>query len=215
MAAVTRRPAELHRFNRTERAVHVAVGVLVVVLILTATALYLGPISVIVGHRYVVETVHVWCGLALPVPLLAGLASLTYRLDLARLGRFVPGDRRWLRSSAVRGTNAGVGKFNAGQKLNAALSAGAIVVLLGTGVLMYWTGLAPLRYRTGATFVHDLVAFGFGLLVIGHVYKALQDKEAMRGARTGRVSASWARRHHPVWADELSSSGEDEPHPRT
>lgn len=209
MAAPTRRPAELTRFSRTERIVHGAIGVLVVVLMATAAALYLGPVSVLVGHRQVVATVHAWSGLALPVPVLVGLVSVAYRTDLGRLNRFAPGDARWLRSRRERRSDAEVGKFNAGQKLNTSLSAGALVVLLGTGVLMYWPSLVGLSYRTGATFVHDVVGSALTLLVLGHIYKAMQDREALRGAWTGRVSAAWARRHHPVWAAEVRAAQDD------
>ena len=215
MAAPTSRPAELTRFSRAERIVHAVVGGLVVVLLATATALYLGPVAVLVGHRNVVATVHVWSGLALPVPVLVGLASVAYRTDLGRLNRFAPADTRWLRSKGDRHLHTDVGKFNAGQKLNTALSAGALVVLLGTGVLMYWPSLVGLSYRTGATFVHDLVGSAFALLVLGHVYKALQDREAMRGAWTGRVSLTWARRHHPAWAEAESPTGQPETRQRT
>lgn len=183
---------------------------LVLVLVATAAALYVGPISVAVGHRRVVATVHAWCGLALPVPVLVGLASVAFRADLRRLNRFTPGDGAWLRRRRERAGNRRVGKFNPGQKLNTALSSGALLVLLGTGVLMYWPDLVGLDYRTGATFVHDVVGLALGVLVVGHVYKALQDREALRGARTGRVSAAWARRHHPVWADEFSPTREDD-----
>jgi formate dehydrogenase subunit gamma len=189
--------------------VHAGVGVLVVVLMATAAALYLGPISVAVGHRRIVATVHAWCGLALPVPVLLGLGSVAFRTDLRRLNRFTPADRGWLRARRARRSNGGVGKFNAGQKLNTSLSAGALVVLLGTGVLMYWPSLVGLSYRTGATFVHDVVGLALGLLVLGHIYKAVQDREAMKGARTGLVSIAWARRHHPVWVDELSPPRDD------
>jgi formate dehydrogenase subunit gamma len=209
-AAPTNAPPEITRFSRAELLVHAAVGVLVLALMATAAALYLNPIAVVVGHRRVVATVHAWCGLALPVPVLLGLASVAFRTDLGRLNRFLPGDARWLRSRKARRSNRGVGKFNAGQKLNTALSAGALVVLLGTGVLMYWPSLVRLSFRAGATFVHDLVGFALGLLVLGHVYKALQDREALRGARTGRVSRSWARRHHPAWEGEFSSSQQDD-----
>jgi formate dehydrogenase subunit gamma len=179
-------------------------------LILTAAALYLGPVAVLVGHRHVVATVHAWAGLALPLPVLAGLASVAFRADLRRLDRFSPADTGWLRDKEARARNRGVGKFNAGQKLNTTLSASALVVLLGTGVLMYWPSLVGLSYRTGATFVHDVVGLALGLLVVGHVYKALQDREALRGARTGRVSFAWARRHHPVWAGEFSPPQRDD-----
>ena len=200
------RPAErrqLLRFARPVRWVHGVTGVLVLVCLATALVLYTSSLAVLVGHRGVVEQVHVWCGFALPVPLLAGLAWPSYRADLRRLDRFTTADRRWLRSRTRRDGRIPVGKFNAGQKLNGALSAGAIAVLLLSGALMYWTGLVSLTLRTGATFVHDWTAFGLGLLVLGHLSFALRDPVAMRGIRTGRVPADWAEREHGAWAAEL------------
>jgi formate dehydrogenase subunit gamma len=156
--------------------------------------------------------VHVYAGYALPVPILGGLLSRAYRADLTRLNRFAPSDWRWLRSRTRRDGTIRVGKFNAGQKLNAALTAGAITVLLGTGVLMDFTGLARLSWRTGATFVHDWFALGLGLLVLGHLYFALNDREARRGMRTGRVSARWAHAEHAAWAEEIdTASGSQRP----
>lgn len=193
---------DLVRFSRAERLVHRSVAVLVGVCVLTAAVLYLEPLAVLVGHRPVVTFLHVWSGVGLAVPLLGGLASRAYRSDLGLLNRMTTHDRLWLTDRAVRARNREVGKFNAGQKLNTALSGAAIVVLLGTGAVMAWTWLAPVQYRTGATFVHDLTALAFVLLVAGHAWQAQDDPEARFGMRTGRVSPAWARRHHPAWADD-------------
>jgi formate dehydrogenase subunit gamma len=168
----------------------------------TAAILYNGTLSVAVGHRRAVELVHVYSGFALPVPMILGFASLAYRADLGRLNRFTRDDWRWLRSSERRFGVIPVGKFNAGQKLNACLTAGAILVLLGTGVLMYDPYLVRLSWRTGATFVHDWFALGVGLLALGHVFKASRDPEARRGMRTGAVLAAWARINHGRWYEE-------------
>ena len=53
---------------------------------------------------------------------------------------------------------------------------------------------------------------GMGLLVLGHLYFALNDPEARWGMRTGRVSARWARREHAAWAEEVEP-GTDSPPP--
>lgn len=201
----------LTRFTVAERAVHWLVAALMTVCIVTAAILYNGSIALMVGHRHAVVLVHVWSGWALPVPLLLGAASTACRTDLRRLNRFTPADWRWLRSRTRRDGTIRVGKFNAGQKLNASLSAGATLVLLGTGTLMYVTGLVRLSWRSGATFVHDWTALALGLLVIGHVAYALRDGEALRGMRSGRVSVGWARSGHRAWADELLVPGEDPP----
>jgi formate dehydrogenase subunit gamma len=195
--------ATLDRFSPAERAVHRLVAVLMGTCIVTAAVLYNGSLALLVGHRHLVELVHVYSGLALPVPMLLGAGSAAYRSDLRRLNRFSSSDWRWLGSRTRRDGTIRVGKFNAGQKLNACLVAGATLVLLGTGSLMYWTGLARLSWRSGATFVHDWFALGLGLLVVGHVVYALRDVEARRGMRSGRVSLTWARAEHRAWADEL------------
>ena len=179
--------------------------------ILTAAVLYNGAVAVQVGHRHLVELIHVYSGFALPLPLLLGIASFAYRADLRRLGRFTSADRRWLRTRTRRDGTITVGKFNAGQKLNAALASGSILVLLGTGVLMYFVGLAPLPWRSGATFVHDWFALALGLLLVGHVIFALKDPEARRGMRTGSVSRSWARTEHAGWLHDLESTAATEP----
>jgi len=192
--------ASLARFSTAERWVHRSFGVLMGTCLLTAFALYYGPISLAVGHRHTVELIHVWAGYALPAPLLLGLVSAAYRSDLGVLNRYSREDWRWLRSKNRRDGSFEVGKFNAGQKLNAALTAGSVIVLVGTGTLMFWTGLVRLSWRTGATFVHDWFALGLGLLVLGHLWFAFSDPEAREGMRTGVVSRRWAEREHRAWA---------------
>ena len=191
------------RFSRAERLVHRAVAVLMLSCIATAAVLYNGFLSAPVGHRRMVKLIHVFSGYALPIPILLGLVSTAYHADLRRVNRFSRADWRWLRSRNRRDATIPVGKFNAGQKLNAALSGGAIVVLLATGTLMYVPDIARLSWRTGATFVHDWFALGLGLLVIGHISYAMRDPGSRRGMRSGSVTTTWARTHHAAWLDEL------------
>jgi formate dehydrogenase subunit gamma len=203
-------PASVSRFSRAERMVHRTTAILMTTCILTAAVLYNGSISVQVGHRHLIELIHVYCGFALPIPMVLGILSIAYRADLRRLGRFTHADRRWLRSRTRRDGTITVGKFNAGQKLNASLVCGSILVLLGTGVLMYFVWLAPLSWRSGATFVHDWFALAVGLLIVGHVIFALKDPEARRGMRTGSVSRLWARTEHAGWLHDLENAAETE-----
>jgi formate dehydrogenase subunit gamma len=198
----------LKRFSLAERVVHWTLAVLMMVCIATAAILYNGSIGVVVGHRRLVELAHVYSGFALPVPLLAGLGFAAYRADLRRLNRFGPADWRWLRSRTRRDGSIDVGKFNAGQKLNAALTSGSIAVLLGSGLLMFFPDLVRLTWRTGATLVHDWFALGLGLLVCGHIAQAIRDPEARRGMRTGGVSRLWAVEHHREWADAIDAEFE-------
>ena len=202
-------PAALSRFDAVERAVHWVNAGLFLALIGTGALLYVAPLGALVGRRALVENIHVYCGLALPVPLavaVAGRWGSALRADLGRFNRWTPGDRLWLgaltrrpaeRDAVLAGVE--VGKFNAGQKLNAAFTAGAGLVMLGTGAIMRWYRPWPLSWRTGATFVHDWLALAVGLVVIGHVGMALRDPDALRSMWTGRISRRWAERHAPGW----------------
>src|SRR3954447_23840017 len=207
-AVTTAAPADVMRFSGVERAVHRSVAVLMLVTIATAAILYNGFLAVPIGHRRLVKLLHVYSGFALLVPIIVGLVSAAYRADLRRLNRFTPADWRWLRARTRRDGSIRVGKFNAGQKLNAALSTGGIIVMLLTGTVMYFPDAVRLSWRTGASFVHDWFALAIGLLVSGHISYAMRDPESRVGMRTGLVSRSWARSHHPGWADELEAGPE-------
>jgi formate dehydrogenase subunit gamma len=198
---------ELPRFGPASRAVHRATAVLGLTCLATAAALYLEPVAELVGRRALVVDVHVWSGLALPVPVLLGWASRAVRSDLRALNRWSPVDREWLRRRDRRTAGLPVGKFNAGQKLNASLSAGGGLVLLGTGIVLAYGRRWPLDLRIGATFVHDWTAFAVLVLVAGHLWFAAHDEDARRGMRTGRVPTGWALREHRAWAGGLLDPG--------
>ncbi|ANS64138.1 hypothetical protein SLINC_1914 [Streptomyces lincolnensis] len=194
--------ARVRRFGRSQRWVHRTTAALMGVCVLTAACLYLPQLAELVGRRELVVRVHEWSGLALPVPVLAGLVSRAFRADLGRLNRFGPHDRVWLRAALHRDKRRAsrpAAKFNAGQKVYAAWIAGATLVMLGTGLLMWFTHLTPIQWRTSATFVHDWLALTLGIVLAGHIGMALADPEARRGLRTGSVSREWAEREHPLW----------------
>ncbi|MFG2131157.1 cytochrome b/b6 domain-containing protein [Streptomyces sp. NPDC048751] len=192
----------IHRFGPAQRWVHRVTALLMGVCVVTAAFLYIPQFAQLVGRRELVVRVHECAGLALPVPLLAGLGSRALRGDLRLLNRFGPHDRLWLRAALHRDRrreSRPAGKFNAGQKIYAAWITGATLVMLGTGLIMWFTHLTPLMWRTSATFVHDWLALTIGIVLAGHIGMALADPEARRGMRTGSVSEEWADREHPLW----------------
>jgi formate dehydrogenase subunit gamma len=198
--------ARLERFDTAEQTLHWVNALLFGVLILTAAILYIGPLTALVGRRHMVRYVHVVSGLALPFPLLAarlGPWRRAFVADVRALARFDDDDRRWLRSLG-RARDVRMGKFHTGQKLNAAFTLGAILVMLGTGAIMHWFDAFPVEWRTGATFVHDWLALAVGIVVIGHLRMALKDGDARRAMTQGWVPTVWARRHRPKWYEEMT-----------
>ena len=196
------------RFSRAERWLHWTSATLFLVLIGTGMTLYLPSLSTVVARRVLVKDLHVYSGLLLPVPLLVAYSGRwrdSLRRDVRRLARWSVDDRRWLLSLGRRARGR-MGKFNAGQKLNAIFVAGCIPVMLATGGIMRWFQPFPLAWRTGATFVHDWTALILLAVVVGHVGKALAEPIALRAMAKGTVPASDVERRHPRWWAEVQDA---------
>ncbi len=195
--------ATIVRFDRTQRVAHWANALLFVALIVTAIPLYLGSLFGLVLERHVVEEVHLWCGLALPVPIVVSLLGpwgAAMRADLARVSRWSEAEVEWLRRLGRSHLRAD--KFNPGQKLNTVVVGATILVLLATGAMLQWFLAFPVTWRAGATDVHDLFAVAITLVIVGHVILALTHPSALAAMVRGRVSEAWARRYAPAWAEE-------------
>ena len=214
--ASRRRPSatkagQVKRFDRTERAVHWSTSLLVITLVTTGAILYIPSLSVWVGRRLVVEDTHVYVGLALFVPVLAGVVGrwgANLRSDLRQMRGLTGAELTWLRSLGRRGRHA-IGKFNPGQKLNTNAIGGLLVVLFVTGVILRWGNFLPVSLRTGATFVHDVFAVVLSVVVCGHIAFAITHPHALRSMVTGRVPAGWLRRHAPAWAAPVRAPSEE------
>jgi formate dehydrogenase subunit gamma len=198
------------RFDGVQRAAHWANALLFGILMLTALALYFPSLSGVVGRRALVANIHVWSGVALPVPILISLVGpwgAQMRRDLRRINLWTSDEVKWLRSlgrNAPRVTD----KFNPGQKLNAIFVGGSIVVMLATGFILKWFRFFPVSWRTGATFVHDVLALAIFAVVIGHILFALTHRDSMRSMIKGWVSAAWAAQHAPGWLREVEAGPE-------
>lgn len=198
-------PVLMQRFSRAERYTHRSIAIIMLILIGTAAALYIPDISALIGNRELVKTAHSIAGFALPLPLLLALFSLAFRRDAHELNRFHPRDWAWLRRKKYSPDRQMIyptreyGKFNAGQKLNSAFTVGSIMVMFGTGMVMFFSSLFTDDIRTGATFVHDWLALAVVIVVAGHTYRAFSDTQARLGMRSGNVPYSWAQSHHPEW----------------
>jgi formate dehydrogenase subunit gamma len=190
------------RFSRTERAVHWIHASAFLVLLGSGAVLYLPALAQAVGNRPLVRDLHLWtaaawAGALLLVVLLGDRRGL--RRTARELERFDEDDRRWL-----RGQGAPQGRFNAGQKLNAAVTA-AFALLLAVSGLLLWLGERFASFRIpGAIVVHDWVTYLSLAVLLGHLYFAVlhpATRHALRGITIGTVREDWARAHHPKWLD--------------
>lgn len=190
----------VRRFSRTERAIHWVHATSFFVMLATGLVLYLPALSVAVSNRPLVKTIHIYTAIAwlaaLVLVLLVGDRA-GIRRTLRDLDLFDRDDRRWLTARP-----APQGRFNAGQKLNAALT-GAFAVLFTLSGFLLWYGERDNDFRwTSTILLHDVLTLLSVFLVIGHLYLTLvhpSTRHSLRGMTLGSVREDWARRHHAKW----------------
>jgi len=198
--------ARLARFSRTERALHWVHASAFLVLLASGLCLYLPSLAELVGRRPLLKDIHVYTAVAwitaLALILLAG--DRRRLLATAReIDRFDDDDIAWLQR---RG--APQGRFNAGQKINAIVTAALAVLFAITGFFL-WYGERNHAFRlNNALLVHDWLMYVSLFLVLGHLYLSLINpatRHSLSGMTRGWVREDWARAHHRKWADEQRS----------
>jgi formate dehydrogenase subunit gamma len=199
--------ARLLRFDVTQRSVHWINALLFGVLMFTGIPLYFGSFFGILFPRHVIQEIHLWCGLLLPLPIVVSLLGpwgRRMRADVRRLSLWTRSEIRWLR--ALGRTPLRADKFNPGQKANAIFVASVIVIMWGTGYVLQWFRFFPVTWREGATVTHDFFAFAIFVVVFGHIAMALSHWDSFVSMVKGTVSAEWAKRHAPEWFEEESAN---------
>jgi formate dehydrogenase subunit gamma len=204
-------PPRVARFTTIERIAHWVNAALFSVCMATGAMFYFGIGQSLISDRELVRTVHVYCGLGIVLAFAVAVAprwGRSLRADAERINRWSADDIRWLKSLG-RDRSVRLGKFNPGQKLNAAFVPAAALVLAATGSIMFWNRSFSTDIRTGADFVHQWFGWLIWVTVFGHVVLAFRDFESLRGMTTGTVSTAWAKHHRPAWyAAEHSATTE-------
>jgi len=193
----------VRRFSRTERAIHWIHASAFFVLLASGLVLYLPALSTAVANRPLVKAIHIYTAVtwivALALVILVG-DRRGLRETLRELDGYDRDDRRWLMAQG-----APQGRFNAGQKVNAALTAALAVLFTVSGFLL-WYGERNTDFRWASTILlHDGLAILSVLLLSGHLYLALvhpTTRHSLHGMVRGSVRADWAARHHAKWRPE-------------
>jgi formate dehydrogenase subunit gamma len=194
------RPGYVRRFTVTERVLHWTHAAAFFALLASGLVLYVPSLSIWVSRRNLVKNVHIWVAVAWLVALALVVAlgnRRALRETLREIETLDRDDRRWLTGRPAR-----QGRFNAGQKLNAILTAAFALLFLVSGFFL-WLGERDHRFLLdGAVVVHDAAMYASLVLLAGHVYLAVlhpTTRHALRGMAFGDVREDWAERHHPKW----------------
>ncbi len=163
-------------------------------------------IAAIFGGGPVSRMIHPWVGLIFT-------AAVTYMFAMwHKQMRFTEVDRQWWNSLHYYITNQDdkmppAGRYNAGQKLLFwTFFFGALVLLL-SGLVLWFTDYLPWNLRW-LRYISVIVHPAAALLTIGnfmiHVYMGVfAERGAFGSVIRGDVSMAFAKRYHPGWYEEI------------
>lgn len=197
------------RYTIAERVVHWVVALSFLYLLLSGLALFYPPfywMAGLLGGGAVIRYWHPIVGLvffgALVVMLLMWAEDMRLRAH----------DREWLRHlrEYAVGEEERVppsGRFNAGQKLLFYLQFLAGILLLLSGVVLWFPLSFGRALREASFVVHDLAAIAAMGALILHVYMGVfVIRGSWQAITRGTVTRSWAEAHHGRWARELRAA---------
>jgi formate dehydrogenase subunit gamma len=189
------------RFTLTERALHWVHAISFFALLATGIALYVPELTAAFGSRALLRELHLAIAVAWILALFAVVVlgdRRALRRTLRDLDVLDEDDRAW----GLRRMDVPQGRFNAGQKRNAAITAAFAVLFVVSGLLL-WYGARDNDFSlASAVLLHDALTLLAIVLVAGHLYLALihpSTRHALRGMTLGTVRADWARKHHAKW----------------
>jgi formate dehydrogenase subunit gamma len=201
---------EIVRYTLGERVQHWLGSLFYIYCLITGLAFwspYMFWLAAVVGGGPTARFWHPWFGLAFALSV-AWMYKM-WRNDLAT----TDSDRRWSKSMKYYIENEDeklppVGRFNFGQKLFFWLMFYGVILLLISGLGLWFVESIPwslrwLRYL--AVTVHVVAAMAtIGAFII-HIYMSVfMEPESFHAMIRGRVSDAWARTYHRLWYEQVT-----------
>lgn len=201
-------PVIVDRYTVGARANHWVTATCLVLLAISGLALFHPSLFVMTGlfgGGSNTRAIHPWIGVLLFVSF-SGLFLRFWKLNLWNRD-----DKRWVAS--LPAVMAGheekipeIGKYNAGQKFVFWAQSILIVVLIGSGIVLwdeYFGSYFTIDQKRIAVLVHALAAISTICVWIVHVYAAIWVRGTMSAMTRGQVTGGWAWRHHRKWLRSL------------
>jgi formate dehydrogenase subunit gamma len=194
-------PQQIKRYSLFERLVHWEVAITFMYLLLSGFALAYPRMAFLgnwLGGGQTMRAAHPWVGVAFSLGVLLMLFLWVRDMRFERI------DREWVRRlrQYTQEGHAGldVGRFNAGQKGYFWFVIVFSLVLLLTGIPLWFPSLLGAGWRQSARLVHHVAyLLMFGGFII-HVYMSTAMLPGtMPAMTTGKVTRRWAAWHHPRW----------------
>jgi formate dehydrogenase subunit gamma len=199
-------PKELVRYSVFERVVHWTVAFTFLYLMLTGLGLFtpkLDWLLDVLGGGQVVRAWHPIVGVVFVGAVLVQFVNWFKDLLLT------PGDRVWMKKMcdyvAGRGDHLPpTGRFNAGQKMLFWMQVAMGLVLLLSGIPIWFPEEFSRGLRLWAIVIHSASAVVAILSLVVHIHMSVFiTGGALKAMTQGKVSEEWAKHHHGTWAEEM------------
>lgn len=195
---------EIQRYSLFDRIVHWEVGLTFLYLLFSGMALAyprMAWMATWLGGGQTMRAAHPWVGVAFTLGVLAMLFAWARDMVFDRT------DREWIRRlrAYLRTGHTGldVGRYNAGQKGYYWFVIVVTLVLLVTGIPLWFPWMLGPGWQHAARLIHHL---GYLLMLAGfivHIYMSTVMLPGTMSAMTsGKVTRRWAAWHHPRWLRE-------------
>jgi formate dehydrogenase subunit gamma len=196
---------EIVRHRLSSRVIHWVVAIFFLGALFTGMPIW-SPVfawmSLFFGGLSVCRWLHAWTGVAFAA------ASVLMFFHWFGAMKFDAYDKKfrifeYLKFSGAEDPN--VGKYNAGQKLFFWAAALGALVLLLTGVVLWWPTYFTQGLRSASILLHDLSFIAFFVAIVGHIYLGTAaEPGTFRAITRGTVTKAWARLHHPRWFRDVT-----------
>ena len=205
------REGDVVRYTFPERVGHWLNAAAYVYLLGSGLALFtpfMWWIAFVLGGGPTIRFWHPWVGLVYMATIL--WMHSEWRGDM----RSIPEDKEWEKNIKAYVENRDEvmppqGRFNAGQKQFWWVMLWCSLILLVTGVILWFPEKFPLGLHwllTITVFIHSVTALVTIAAFIIHVYMSVwMTPGSMRAMIEGRVSSLWARAHHRLWYERITS----------
>jgi formate dehydrogenase subunit gamma len=200
------------RYSGRVRVNHWVTAISLILLTLSGAALFhpsLFFLSSLFGGGSNTRALHPWLG----VVLLASFAILF--VQMVKYNFWTKVDTQWMRhiGDVMSGHEENlpeIGKYNGAQKIVFWLMTLLIIVLFGTGIVIwyeYFGASFTIEQQRFGHIVHALAAIAMLLVVIVHVYAGFYVRGTMSAMTEGKVTGGWAFRHHRLWLRKEAREG--------
>ena len=199
---------ELVRHRMLSRVIHWTVALFFMVALMTGMPIW-SPVfqwmAPLFGGLTVCRWLHAWSGVAFSVSTVVMVAHWFHDMKL------VPHDLKFNLVGYMQFSSAEdpeIGKYNAGQKLFFWTAPAAMLVVLLSGIPLWWPTTFGSTLRQVCIIVHDLGFIFWFVAIVGHVYLGTAaEPGTFRSMTRGTVTKAWARLHHPKWFRDVTGDG--------